>query len=96
MAKKDDSIFLEELLLHNRKTAALHTNAYKKWCEKTVCGEFLTRIGLSFNENEIELVEQSKEPPDIIFRKANFEIMYITGDRKPHDEAKDRFKQANA
>ena len=84
--------FLEELRKLHEENVRLLLN--KKWCEKTLCGEFLTRIGLEFEEREIiPVVPQNAEPPDIKFRSANFEIMYITGERKPDKETKDRLRQ---
>jgi len=87
----DESIFLEEMRKHHEENVSLLSN--KKWCEKTLCGEFLSRIGVSFEEEEIIEVNQNEEPPDIKFRTANFEIMYIVGERKPDKETKDQLRQ---
>jgi hypothetical protein len=87
----DDLDYLEQLHKHYEETVRLLSD--KKWCEKTLCGEFLSRIGMQFEEEEIIVVEPLKEPPDIEFRSAKFEIMYIVGERKPDKEAKDRLKE---
>jgi len=88
----DERKYVEELRKLREEKVRLLSN--KKWCEKTLCGEFLSRVGLDFNEREIIEVFEKDEPPDIKFKSSNFEVMYIVGNRKIDKETKDSLKQA--
>lgn len=80
--------YVENLKLHYERTIPLIES--QEWCEKTVVGEFLTRLKLDFLEEELRYVPQKSQPPDIKFRDANFEVTSLLINRKPHKEAKDR------
>ena len=55
--------------------------------EKWVACEYLENLGETFNEDE--LVFSAEEPPDVLFRGANFEIKEILSeDRRRHQEYK--------
>lgn len=67
--------------------------AYKsqKLRECVVFGEFLSRLKINFQESEI--IQPKDDPPDVIFRGNQFEILFCTGGRKPHKEAKEHLKK---
>lgn len=58
-----------------------------------VANEFLTNLGISFEANE--LITPDNDPPDIIFRDAQFEIKEILDpNRRRHSEYKAALKSA--
>jgi D-glycero-D-manno-heptose 1,7-bisphosphate phosphatase len=84
---------IEKEKLHQRETISLMGN--QEWREKTVVGEFLNRIDLDFSEEELKYIPQINQPPDVIFRDANFEVTSLLIKRKPNKEAKERLEILN-
>jgi hypothetical protein len=63
--------------------------------ERWVVREFLTNLGLSFDDPEIQ--SPTSDPPDVIFRDANFEIKEILSEgRRRHEEYKGGLEKALA
>jgi hypothetical protein len=60
--------------------------------ERCICAAFLRCLGIEFLADEI--VAEKHDPPDVIFKQANFEIreLYKTG-RRRHDEYRERLKE---
>lgn len=61
--------------------------AFKSWREWNVAVEFLTNLHLGADDSEVCSLE--RDPPDVVFRDANFEIKEILDPgRRRHDEVK--------
>jgi hypothetical protein len=87
----------EEYLEAQRKARAESVEYFrasnKPEREQWVVREFLTNLGLTFAETEVRSSEQ--DPPDVLFRDANFEIKEILSDgRRRHQEYKEGLEKA--
>ena len=87
--------YKKDLVAHRRKSVQLFSPKGKKELELWVTQEFLDVLGVSYAETE--LTQPKDDPPDVIFRDANFEIIELyDDDRKRHDEYKNKLKKAEA
>ena len=84
----NDKDFINKLSKHADETVTLLSNAQKAERERMVVRAFLRCIGLAFADDEIRAGEC--EPTDVRFRCANFQVMVIIGDRRPHDAWRQR------
>jgi hypothetical protein len=87
----------EEYLEAQRKARAESVEFFrsenKPERERWVAREYLTNLGLSFTENE--LTSPPQDPPDVLFRGANFEIKEILSEgRRRHQEYKEGLQKA--
>lgn len=87
----------EEYLEAQRKARAESVEFFrsenKPELELWVAREYLTNLGLSFTENE--LASSPQDPPDVLFRGANFEIKEILSEgRRRHQEYKEGLQKA--
>jgi Putative endonuclease, protein of unknown function (DUF1780) len=80
----------EKLIKAVEQTEEAYKNQKLREC--VVFGEFLSRLKINFQESEI--IQPKDDPPDVIFRGNQFEILFCTGSRKPHKEAKEHLKKA--
>lgn len=81
----------------NAVTESIHffSSANKGAIDRWACTEFLKNIGIDFQPDEV--VPQTDDPPDVIFRNALFEVKEILDcGRRRHDEYKDALANAQA
>jgi len=93
MKEKDsEKTYINDLIKHQEDSIAFFSNSMKPERERSVCAAFLRCLGVGFSANEV--VAEKDDPPDVIFRQANFEIneLYEVG-RKRHDEYRERYKE---
>lgn len=88
----------EEYMEAQRKARAesveYFRSANKSERERWVVREFLMNLGLTLTEAEIQT--PSQDPPDVLFRDANFEIKEILSDgRRRHQEYKEGLQKAH-
>ncbi len=82
---------MDEYIKDLEETIRLLKN--KENIEPWVVNDFLTNLNIEFGRNEIK--KSKEEPPDVIFRDANFEIKTIHDeDRKMLKEYKDDLERA--
>lgn len=83
--------YKKEMIEGLSESVRLFSNKGKKKLEIWVVKKFLNSLNLTFTEDEIIQVVQCKEPPDITFRDACFEVMELYDEnRQRHKEYKDR------
>jgi len=89
---KTDTEYLRSLQKNAIEMRIYLGNKAKAERERSVCRAFLRTIGVVFKETEIVAVKD--EPPDTLFRSAQFEIReLIEPDRKRHEEWKEKEKK---
>jgi hypothetical protein len=87
--------YKKDLIEHRRKSVQLFSPTGKIERELWVTREFLDVLGVAYAASELK--QPKDDPPDVIFRDANFEIIELyDDDRKRHDEYKDKLKKAEA
>lgn len=83
------------LIEYHLETVRLLSNEKKPERERRVCAGFLRCLGIVFSVGELLSVPQRHGPPDVIFRKARFEVCdSLSEGRKPHDEARARIARS--
>ncbi|MEH6503809.1 MAG: DUF1780 domain-containing protein [Cycloclasticus sp.] len=88
-----DEEFLEDRRSALHESVEYFSAEHKPEREQWVCIEFLTNLGLAFNEDEV--LSSKEDPPDVLFRDAAFEIKEILDPgRKRHDEFKKSYQKA--
>ena len=65
----------EEWLKAVEDSIDFYSSGNKGASERWVCTEFLKNIGLHYEPAEV--VSRADDPPDVIFRKASFEVKEI-------------------
>lgn len=76
------------------KSLNLFSNPGKPYTEIWVVREFLRNLGINFEDNELKT---GNNPPDVIFRTAEFEIKELDKrGRKRHDEYKQKLEKAKS
>ena len=88
----------EEYLEAQRKARAESVEYFrspsKPERERWVVHEFLTNLGLEYSSTEVQ--SPDRDPPDVKFREANFEIKEILSKgRRRHQEYKEGLKEAH-
>jgi len=79
--------YLNSLIEETTDTVNLLSNQRKWERECWVCQKFLESLG--FNISNKDFIRAEKDPPDVIFKEANFEVMTILDDnRELHKEWK--------
>lgn len=73
----NEELKLKSIRKKREENAAFFSNKGKSAREKWIVGSFLSKIGVDFNESEIEK-EKDDSLVDIKFRDANFQIKEIT------------------
>ena len=82
MSKVD---LLEYLRTALKESVAYFSSANQGALDQWVVEQFLTNLGLEFGANEV--IRQREDPPDVIFRRAAFEVKEILDPgRRRHDE----------
>jgi hypothetical protein len=89
----------QELIKHcieaKEKSVRFFSGENKQERELWVVKEFLTSLGVDFSEGELKA--QDDDPPDVIFRQANFEIKEVLDEeRRRHQEYKNDLKKARS
>ena len=84
----NDKYLIDKLAKHAHEAVALFSNAQKPERERMVVRAFLRSMGIAFVDDEIRAGEC--EPIDVQFRCANFQVMVIIGNRRPHDAWRQR------
>ncbi len=81
----DDSDFLR-LLTHQAEQANAFLSNARKWeRERWVCQRLLQALNVSHRLDEFSAAAQ--EPPDVLFREANFEVFFVLDEgRRLNDE----------
>src|SRR5690349_13526211 len=85
----------QEWLNAVKESIHFFSSAKKGENERWVCAELLKNIGIDFQPDEV--VPQTDDPPDLIFRNALFEVKEILDrSRRRHDEYKEALSNAQA
>jgi hypothetical protein len=88
-----DDEYLEAVREYRKETVELYKPSNRHVGEIWIANEFLKNLGIPFDEYEFEHVKD--DPPDVIFRTAQFEIKRILDSgRKPDKEHKESLKKA--
>jgi len=86
---KFETEYLSMLLKHAKDTRKFLEDSSKPERERSVCRAFLRTIGVNFCDSE--LIAPTREPADVDFRKARFQVMeMLDRDRRRGAEWKDR------
>jgi len=90
--KDSQKAYVDDLIKHTEDSITFFSNSMKSERERSVCAAFLRCLGIDFSAEEI--VAKRNDPPDVVFRQANFEIreLYEVG-RKRHDEYRERLEE---
>jgi len=84
--------YIQTLRSQADETIDFFSNPKKKFRERCTCTAFLRCSGVSFLSKDIVSISTSKEPPDVIFNSAQFEVIeklfQHPQQRKRHDEWK--------
>ena len=82
-----------KLVKRLRESQRLFSNRGKKELELWVVRNYLNTMGVPFSETE--LYQPKKDPPDVVFHNAQFEIMELYDEgRCRHDEYRRKLKKA--
>lgn len=85
---------MQDIIKWHEEAISFFSNPRKSQKEALSFSNFLKNIGIDFQENELKL---GNNPPDIIFRGAEFEIKEIDEEgRKRHDEYRLKLKKARS
>jgi hypothetical protein len=85
---KSERDHIARLHAHATETRTLWSNEKKPERERMVVRAFLRCMGIGFAENDI--ISEERDPPDVVFRDARFEVMEDLGGRKRGDEWRER------
>lgn len=90
----DRQKFLEEQRKALEESIEFFSNSRKPERELWVAKLFITNLNVSFSNQEVRSAQQ--DPPDVVFRNAQFEIKEILDPgRRRHDEYKQALARAN-
>jgi hypothetical protein len=88
-----DDEYLEAQRKARAESVQFFRSSNKPERERWVVREFLTNLGLAFDDAEVQ--SPNHDPPDVKFRDANFEIKEILSEgRRRHQEYKEGLQQA--
>lgn len=90
-----DNAFLAKLREHADRARRLFSNPQKSERERMLVRAFLRCVGDTFEDGEI--IASSKEPIDVRFRNADFQIMEVVGNKRRGLEwrqRQDRYRDA--
>jgi hypothetical protein len=91
--KMTDEKFIKATRKAREESVRFFSSAGKTERELWVATEFLTNLGIAFAAHEV--VASKSDPPDVLFRSAEFEIKEILDKgRRRHQEFKDSLKSA--
>lgn len=87
---------LDRLVSEAKETVEYFSEAMKRDRERATCAALLRCLGVVFTPDEI--VPSKREPPDVLFRGAQFEVReFLDKDRRRHDEwRKERERRVRA
>lgn len=90
----DDDEYLQSIREGLKQSVDFFSSQDKFFREKWVVGEFLANLSVEYEESELQW---GSDPPDIVFRDAQFEIKEIMDKgRRRHDEFKQALARAQA
>lgn len=93
--RMSDNEYLEQVRKARAESVHYFSSNNKPERERWVVIEFLTNLGVSFVESEVQSIVD--EPPDVRFRSAAFEVKEIQDPgRRRHAEFKAALERANA
>lgn len=85
--------YIESVRKEREESVKFFSSANRPERELWVANEFLTNLGVSFSEEELEHI--TDDPPDVRFKNVNFEIKEILDPgRRRHAEFKEAFERA--
>jgi hypothetical protein len=84
MCTNDRERYWQDLIKAHEQTLEAYNN--QKLGELVVFAEYLSRLKIDFDQSEI--YQPDDDPPDVVFRKHSFEILFSPGERKPNEESK--------
>ncbi|MBA1244032.1 MULTISPECIES: DUF1780 domain-containing protein [Pseudomonas] len=88
----DDSDYLRLLTTQAEEANALLSNARKWERERWVCQRLLQGLNIAYSTEEFLPVGQ--EPPDVLFRDANFEVFFVLDEgRRLNDEWREELQR---
>ncbi|WP_263260308.1 DUF1780 domain-containing protein [Pseudomonas sp. RIT-PI-S] len=88
----DDSDYLRLLTTQAEQANALLSNARKWERERWVCQRLLQGLNITYGTEEFLPVGQ--EPPDVLFRDANFEVFFVLDEgRRLNDEWREELQR---
>lgn len=88
----DDSDYLRLLTTQAEQANALLSNARKWERERWVCQRLLQGLNITYATEEFLPVSQ--EPPDVLFRDANFEVFFVLDEgRRLNDEWREELQR---
>jgi hypothetical protein len=88
----DDSDYLRLLTTQAEQANALLSNARKWERERWVCQRLLQGLNITYGTEEFLPVGQ--EPPDVLFREANFEVFFVLDEgRRLNDEWREELQR---
>jgi hypothetical protein len=88
----DDSDYLRLLTTQAEQANALLSNAQKWERERWVCQRLLQGLNITYGVEEFLPVGQ--EPPDVLFRDANFEVFFVLDEgRRLNDEWREELQR---
>ena len=89
MSTSDEKEYISRLTKHAEDTVSFLSSKKKSDRERSVCIAFLRCLGISFSIDDVVSVD--RDPPDVSFQGANFEIVEdIDEERVRHAEWKDK------
>ena len=89
MIDKADKDYIARLIAYTNESLKLFSNPNKPERERRACAAFLRCLGVRFLPSDLHSAE--KEPPDVRFQDANFEVReLLPHGRKRGDEYKER------
>ena len=92
-AAMTDEEYLEAQRKARAESVEFFRSGNKPERERWVAHEYLTNLGVSFTDEE--LVSSPQDPPDVLFRGANFEIKEILSEgRRRHQEYKEGLQKS--
>ncbi len=89
-----DKEYLKKLAAYASETRELLSNKNKQDRERRTCKAFLRCLGVEFNDQD--LISEPREPIDVQFESAKFQIMEIMDEgRRRMDEVKEQIVKYN-
>ncbi len=77
--KQDEQNYIEALASDTESTVRFLHSEIKPDRERATCVAFLRCLGVTFTVGDV--LSYEKDPPDVIFRSAKFEVCELLGDR---------------
>lgn len=86
--------YIRTLTANAEETVRFLSNDRKPERERSVCATFLRCLGVNFAVEDLVPAGEGKDPPDVIFDAARFEVLEVLDEgRRRHDESKSRVER---